>query len=432
MINLFKNKILQIPQISTLLFLARWFFISILIGSGVGSASAAFLASLTYVTIFRENHLEIVFALPFIGFLISKMYAYFSPSSEKGNNYVIEELQHQKSALPFWMAPLVFIGTVLTHLFGGSAGREGTAVQMGASISDQLSKVFSFTKRGRNYLLVSGVAAGFASVFGTPLAGIVFSIEMSVVGKTKYDAVIPAVLSAYAANYVTHLWQIPHTHYEILSHTELNFQTFSWIILASLFFGFAGMAFSKMVKFFSTLFSKFTVDLAVKSFIGGSIIVLLYLGLQSINFSQPSRYLGLGVNVIQEAFVQPVLPYDFALKLLFTTITLGAGFKGGEVTPLFFIGATLGNVLSFFIPLPFDLLAAVGFVAVFAAAANTPFACVFMGIELFGSDHIEFIAIGCLLAFFFSGHNSIYKAQLLATIKSPKYVRDIHKKMGDL
>jgi len=327
---------------------------------------------------------------------------------------------------------LVFIGTVLTHLFGGSAGREGTAVQMGASISDQLSKIFTFSKRGRNYLLVSGVAAGFASVFGTPLAGIVFSIEMSVVGKTKYDAIIPAVLSAYAANYVTHLWHIPHTHYEILSHSELNFQTFGWIILASLFFGIAGMMFSKMVKFFTTNLSKFTKDAAVRAFIGGVLIICLCLGLKLIGFSQVSRYLGLGVNVIQEAFVQPVLPYDFALKLLFTTITLGAGYKGGEVTPLFFIGATLGNVLSFFIPLPFDLLAAVGFVAVFAAAANTPFACIFMGIELFGSEHMEFIAIGCLLAFFLSGHNSIYKAQLLATIKSPKYVRDIHKKIGDL
>ncbi|MTI29840.1 voltage-gated chloride channel family protein, partial [Xanthovirga aplysinae] len=388
-----------IKQSHLIFYVIRWLIICTLIGALAGSASALFLIALNWATEWREAHLWIIALLPVGGFLIGLSYYLWDQSVEKGNNLLIEEFHSPKKVIPLKMAPIVLITTVATHFFGGSAGREGTAVQIGGSIADQFTKWFKLKTRDRKILIIVGISAGFASVFGTPLAGAIFALEVLIIGRIRYEAIFPSFLVAYLANYFCELWPVNHTHYSIPIIPEVNFSNLVWAILAGMAFGLAGRLFSKMIHFFSRHFKNKISYPPLRPVIGGIIIALVVWLMGS------TRYIGLGLPVIIEAFHQPVPIYDFLLKTLFTTFTLAAGFKGGEVTPLFFIGATLGNMLFWIIPLPMALLAGMGFVAVFAAATNTPLACILMGIELFGIEGGIFIAIACIVSYLFSGHS---------------------------
>ena len=352
--------------------------------------------------------------LPVAGFVIGLSYHYYGESVVKGNNLLLEEFHNPKKVIPFKMAPLVFLGTILTHLFGGSAGREGTAVQVGGAIADQFTKLFKLNNLDRKIILIAGISAGFASVFGTPLAGAIFALEVMVIGRIKFDAIIPSFLAAVFATYFCDVWQISHhTHYTISTITALTPTSILWALLAGIIFGLASMLFSKSTHFWGVLFKKQVKYAPLRPVIGGIVIaVIVYL-------MGTTKYIGLGVPTIVDAFNIDLNSYDFILKILFTSFTLGAGFKGGEVTPLFYIGATLGNALVWFIPLPMGLLAGMGFVAVFAGATNTPIACTIMGIELFGIESGVFIALACITSYLFSGHTGIYTAQVIG---SPKHL----------
>ncbi|MCL3778927.1 chloride channel protein [Prolixibacteraceae bacterium JC049] len=408
---------LEIEQVPVLFFIAKWFLMSLLVGLLAGSASAILLHSLEWATNWRESHLWIIWLLPIGGLIIGLMYHYLGESVVKGNNQLLEEFHKPKKVIPLRMAPLVFLGTVLTHFFGGSAGREGTAVQMGGAIADQFSKYFKLNKSDRKILLIIGISAGFASVFGTPLAGTVFALEVLVIGKMRYDALIPSLMSAVVANYTTHLWHAHHTVYNVPFVPEMNITTILWAAIAGLCFGLAGMLFSKSTHFWGSLFKKSFSYAPLRPVIGGVVIAV------AVYLLGTTKYIGLGVPTIVDAFSADLNWYDFLLKILFTSFTLGAGFKGGEVTPLFYIGATLGNCLAFFIPLPMALLAGMGFVAVFSGATNTPIACTLMGIELFGAEGGVFIAIACVTAYAFSGHTGIYSAQMIGAPKHRFYER---------
>lgn len=398
-------------HLEIVLFFGKWLLISLFIGAMVGSASAFFLEALQWATNWREAHLWVIWLLPIGGMAVGLLYHYYGKEVEGGNNQLIDELQQPKKIVSILMAPFVLFGTIVTHFFGGSAGREGTAVQMGGSIADQLSYLLKPDAENRKIIIAAGISAGFASVFGTPLAGAVFGLEMAVINKVNYKALIPCFLSAILANYVTTAWGVPHTHYAITSTTEVNFKTVGYILLASACFGLAGLTFSVLTKKLGAVYTKFISFAPLRPFVGGVIIAVLVFAVGH------TRYIGLGVPTIVDAFTQELPSYDFLAKIIFTAITLGAGYKGGEVTPLFFVGATLGNALSGVIPLPMDLLAGCGFVAVFAAAANTPIACLLMGIELFGSGASTFIGLACVVAFLFSSHTGIYKSQLIGWSK---------------
>ncbi len=376
-----------------------------MIGCIVGSICAFFLFSLNWVTHYREAHPLIIYGLPLAGLVIALSYTYWGNTSSKGNNLLIEEYLHPQRRIPLIMAPLVLFGTLLTHLFGGSAGREGTAVQIGGAISDQLNRWFDFDKTERRILISIGITAGFAAVFGTPLAGTIFGLEVLLIGKKRHFGILPCLFTAYLANFSCQLWNIPHTHYPIhgaipaLSLTNIGFS-----LIAGILFGITAWLFRWSGDFFSLQFKRIKSTL-LKPALGGIILVII------ITLFHINSYIGLGIPTIQNAFVNQSNYYDFIIKLLLTTFTLSAGFKGGEVTPLFFIGATLGSALSMIIPLPVALLAAMGFVAVFSGATNTPLACIVMGYELFGIQPISFIAIACIVAFIFSGKKGIYIAQ---------------------
>ncbi|OXA78217.1 H+/Cl-antiporter ClcA [Flavobacterium aquidurense] len=390
----------------------KWILICFLIGILSGSASAFFLVSLEWVTQFRIHHNWIVWLLPFGGLIVGFTYYYWGEFVVKGNNLLLEEYDSPKKVIPFKMAPLVLLGTLITHLFGGSAGREGTAVQMGGAIADQFTKLFNLDNSERKILIVLGISAGFASVFGTPLAGAIFAIEVLYFSKINIKSIILSFLVAYAAYFTVEFWQVKHTHYSIPDIPEINVHNIVYTAIVGVLSGFAALLFSRSTHFWGSLFSKNIKYPPLRPFVGGIVLAIAIAGFGFTKFS------GLGVPVIVESFSNQSQWYDFLLKIVFTSFTLGAGFKGGEVTPLFFVGATLGSALSAIIPMPIALLAGIGFVAVFSGATHTPIACTIMGMELFGIQPGIFIAIACTIAYFSSGSVGIYKSQI---VKGAKY-----------
>ncbi|PAM95457.1 chloride channel protein [Flavobacterium sp. IR1] len=403
----------------------KWFLICILIGIFSGSASAFFLMALEFVTQIRNNHDWIIWLLPIGGLLVGLSYYYWGESVVKGNNLLLEEYENPKEVIPLRMAPLVLFGTLITHLFGGSAGREGTAVQMGGAIADQFTTLFKLDRTERKTLIILGISAGFASVFGTPLAGAIFALEVLYFSKINFKSVVLSFLVAYAAYFTVELWEIKHTHYNIANVPDVTVINLLYTVLISLLFGLAALLFSRSTHFWSSLFSNIKYP-PLRPLIGGIALAIVLTGFGLTKFA------GLGVPVIVDSFSNASQWYDFLLKILFTGFTLGAGFKGGEVTPLFFVGATLGSALSLIVPLPIAFLAGLGFVAVFSGATHTPIACTVMGIELFGIQPGLFIAIACTVAYFSSGSVGIYKSQIVRGAKYQLYQKLKKKELEHL
>jgi H+/Cl- antiporter ClcA len=396
--------------------LVRWTAIAAVVGLLAGTASAVLLWSLDVATRVREEHIWLILLLAPAGFGVGLLYHSLGRKVERGNNLILEEIHEPKETIPARMTPLILLGTFLTHLFGGSAGREGTAIQTGASLADQLGRPLGLVGRERRILLMAGVSAGFGSVFGIPLAGAVFGMEVLTVGRVSYEAILPCFLASFAGDLVTRQWEpvlgFRHSVYAVGGVPQMSVTGVLAAMAAGIVFGLVGMAFAQATHAVSALAKRWIGYAPLRPAAGGVLVTAGVFGLHT------TRYIGLGVPEIVAAFSTRLPWYDWAGKFAFTVVTLGAGFKGGEVTPLFFVGSTLGNALGHVLPLPAALLAGMGLAAVFGSAANTPIAATLMAAELFGAEAAAYAGIACVVSYLFSGHAGIYRAQRVGEWKA--------------
>ncbi|WP_308634252.1 voltage-gated chloride channel family protein [Paenibacillus silvisoli] len=401
-----------------------WLLYGALTGLLVGSAAALFLAGLEYATYLQIEHFWLLFGLPLAGAAVSWLYAKYGANAGKGNNLIIEQIRrgHEEpdtfELVPLRMAPFILLGTWITHLFGGSAGREGTAVQMGGSLADELGRLLRVDSEGRRVLLLCGISSGFGAVFGTPWAGLVFALEAVTMGRwVTYRAVLPCLAAALVGDYTTMAWGITHLHYDIGGIPAFSWTVVLKVIAAALAFGLMSLIFAASLHVIKRWFSKLIASGWARAFVGGlAVIALVYM-------AQSRDYLGLSLPLLVQSFEEGLPATAFIWKTVFTVVTLGSGYLGGEVTPLFVIGATLGNSLHALLHLPAAFLAGLGLIAVFSGAANAPFACFVLGLELFGTSGAGYMLLACVVSYMVSGHTGIYSAQLAGVAKPRFYIQ---------
>jgi H+/Cl- antiporter ClcA len=392
--------------------LLRWVALGVGVGVLAGLSSALFLKLLEWSTRNFAEHGWLLWLLPLGGLAMGCLYHYTGGRSIEGNVLIIDEIHEPRTGVPRRMAPLVLVSTVATNLFGGSAGREGTAIQMSASLTDGGARLLRVSREERRTLLVAGMSAGFGAVFGVPLAGAVFGMEVQSVGRIRYEALVPSLTGALVGDLVVRGLGVHHTPTPQLGPVDLDAVLLAKVALAGVVFGLVGAVFIEAVHLVKRLGTRLTGWPPARPVIGGAVVIALTLLVGN------HHYNGLSVPLAVDALAgnDPGLQV-FALKLVFTAVTLGFGFYGGEVTPLLVIGSTLGAALAAVLGLPVALLAAIGYVAVFAGAANVPLACTIMAVELFGRQALEPAAVGCVMAYVFSSHRSIYASQRLAVAK---------------
>jgi len=384
-------------------YLALWLLLSLVIGGASGLLGAAFHIGVEKVTELRLAHPWILWLLPLLGLAIVGIYK-VTKTEGKGTNDVVEELLHGKG-LPILLLPAIFVSTVLTHLGGGSAGREGAALQMGGTLGFHAGRLFRLKEEDLKTATMIGMAAFFSALFGTPVGAAVFALGVASVGEIRHTALLPALIGALAAYGVSLACGVEPTRFAVAA------PVFSWALLArvavlGVLCAFLSILFVETIHKSEHLLARHLPNPWLRAALGGLLLagVSVLLGTQDYN--------GAGMGVITAAVEGgKAVPYAFLLKLLFTALTLGVGFKGGEVVPSFFVGATFGCVVGPLLGIPAGFAAAVGMIAVFCGAVNCPLASIFLALELFGAEGLPCYALACALAYAFSGASSLYPSQ---------------------
>lgn len=391
---------------------------TIIVSIIMGIISAIFLRSLEIVTVLRESFPYLIFLIPVIGVLTAYTYSKYGKESNRGNNLIIESVQKEVK-VPFRMAILTFIFTVLTHLAGGSAGREGTAVQIGGTLTNKIASIFKMEHKEKRILIMSGISAAFGSVFGTPLAGTFFGMEVCFIGKLSYEAMIYCFIGSYTANFVTEALGISHTSHLIKAIPSISLYTLLVVIISSIIFGVFGRIFAKGVHLVKGFYSKNIKNNISRAIISSTVVLLVIIIFRLYKFE------GLSTWLIDNGFSGDVSLLDPIQKLILTILTLGAGFQGGEVTPLFDIGASLGGAIGNLTNVEPSLLAAIGMICAFGSATNTPITTIMLGINLFGPEAVHYYIIGAFISYYIIGHNGIYGAQVINTPKLKRFEKHI-------
>lgn len=390
----------------------KWVFWGSLIGVVSGSTSALLLNTNDFLTAVREANPWLVYLLPVGGVVIGYLYMYHGKDAFKGNDLILEHIQHGQGKIPLLMGPIVFVSTFITHLFGGSTGREGAAIQMGASISEGVSRLFKINPIDRRILMISGISGGFGSAFGTPLTGTIFGMEVIALGKMKFEAIVPCLTASFVGHFVSAAWGVKHEHHVIRAIPEISTVPLMKVILLSVIFGLTSALYTQLRHEVASIAKRRLKNLMLRAATGGVIIILLTLLIGSRD------YLGRGLPMVEQAFTDEVPPYAFLAKIVFTAVTMGMGFRGGEVIPLFFIGSTLGNTLAPLVNLPVSFAAALGLIAVFSGAVNAPIACFILSIEFFDGEAALYFFLACMISYLCSGPHTLYGAQKVFGPKS--------------
>jgi H+/Cl- antiporter ClcA len=392
--------------IERFLFLLRWLALACLVGVIAGIGSAAFIGGLNWATTTRSNNLWLIWLLPVAGFVIGAGYHFLGKGLERGSNLVIDQIHESSNWITPRMSGLVYVGSVITHLFGGSAGREGGAIQIAVGLTDPISKRLRFSSQDRSMMLVTAIAGAFGAAFGVPFAGTIFALEVQRVGRVKYEALIPAFTAALVGDAVVRELDVQHTEYPVLSSFDWDLEIAWKLAVLGLAAGIVAYLFVRGTHLIQKIASRTIAWYPLRPAIGGVIVaaMVLLFGWRD--------YQGLSTPLALDAFAGDDAR-SWIPKLLLTAITIGFGFVGGEVIPLFVMGALLGSNLSDLLGADPTLFAMMGAVAVLGAAANVPLACVVLGIELFGGSNELMFAVVCIVAYAISGHQSVYSAQIV-------------------
>ncbi|MGN0395261.1 MAG: chloride channel protein [Coprococcus sp.] len=395
----------------------KWILFALIMGTTCGAVGSAFHLCVEYVTGFREENNWIISFLPLAGLLIVFIYRICGIKHDKGTNLVIGSVRSSDDIVPSRMAPLIFITTVITHLFGGSSGREGAALQIGGSLGVSIGKIFKLDESDKHILTLCGMSAVFAALFGTPISAALFSMEVISIGILYYCAFVPCVLSSTIAFVITQKLNITHTYFTIDIIPKFGIATVIRVIALAILCAILSSLFCLAMHIVSKLFRRFFKNQYIRVFVGGLILVALTFLLRTTDYN------GAGMDIIGKAISGDARPEAFLLKILFTCITIGCGFRGGEIVPSFFIGATFGCITGGIMGLDPGFAAAMGLICFFCGAVNCPLTSLFLSLELFGSEGILLFTIGCSVSYMLSGYYSLYNEQKIIYSKlRPHYV----------
>ena len=381
----------------------KWLVLAVLTGLIVGGASGIFAKCIGAATAYRDAHIRIFLLLPFAGLLIVFLYQKLG-SQDGGTNQVLATIK-SKDKIPFISAPLIFLSTLLTHLTGGSAGREGASIQFGGSLGSWLGKLAKLDEFDQHVMIMCGMSAAFAAVFGTPMAAAVFAMEVASVGVMYYAALVPCVISSLVAHAVAEFFGVSQEMFLIGQIPAFNITSAVKISVLAILCAGVSIIFCVMLHQSEHLYKKFFKNPYVRIFAGGCFVLILTLLVGNQNYN------GTGINIIEQCIDGTVRPEAFFMKMLFTALTLGAGFKGGEIVPSFFTGAAFGCLfgnLSGFSP---TLCTAVGMAAVFCGVTNCPITALLISFELFGYDGMPYFLLAVAFSYMLSGYYGLYSSQ---------------------
>lgn len=404
------------PGERSLLTLLRWLLVSGLTGVACGLVGAAFYYVVSFVTAARQAHGWLLFCLPLAGLFIVWSYRVLGMENDSGTNQIIASVRSGEKP-PLRLALLIFVSTALTHLTGGSAGREGAALQIGGSVAASIGRLLRLGERNMNLIVMCGMSAVFTALFGTPLSATVFSLEVVSVGIVHYSALFPCLLASLVTTGVTRLLGVHPEGYVLMGGPALDWQFMLRTGLLAIACALLSMAFCVLMHKTNHLYKKYLPNQYLRVLAGAAILIVLTLLVGSRDYN------GAGGDIIEAALAGHAVPYAFLLKMLFTAVTLGAGFRGGEIVPTFFVGATFGCAAAPLLGLDPAFGGAIGMIALFCGVTNCPLASIFLSIELFGSSHVLFFALACALSYLLSGKFSLYSAQKLVYSKlEPRFI----------
>lgn len=412
---------LQNAKLYTLTLL-KWIGLATLCGLVVGPIGTLFVHVLEAATHLRGTYPWLIYFLPFAGLIVVYLYRHVHLSAGGSTNAVFIAVRDNET-MPSATAPLIFFSTALTHLFGGSAGREGAALQLGGSITGKIGRMLHLSDKDCRMMTLCGMSAAFAAVFGTPLTAAVFSMEVVSVGVMYYAALVPCFLSAMIGVWIAeHLGAHPHV-YPLTEFVELSPLSMGRVILLAVILAVLSIFVCKAFRDGSKLLSKWITNPYIRVLAGGGAIIALTLLLGTYDYN------GAGNHIIEQAIAGEAVPYAFLLKILFTAITLGVGYKGGEIVPVFFIGATFGCTFAPLLGLPAGFGAALGMVGLFCGVTNSPLASLLLAIELFGTQSVPMFAMVCVVSYMLSGFSGLYSQQKI--VYSKLGLEFVDRKVGD-
>jgi len=395
----------------------KWALLGLLVGALGGLLGAGFHHALHFVSHLRTEHNWLIFLLPLGGLLSVGIYRLFGLRNNRGTNEIIDAILDGKPVSPM-VAPVIFLASSITHLFGGSAGREGAALQLGGSVASGIGKLLKLREKDRTVLIMSGMSAVFAGLFGTPLTATIFCMEFESVGTLFTPALLPCYLAAFVASRVSFALGVHAETYILNTAVSLGVGTVARFAVLAVLISLLGIAMCKVFHGAEHLAAHHLPNPFVRIAVGGAVIAAMTLVVGDHRFN------GAGMDMALGAVAGSTDWYNFLVKMLFTAVTLAAGFKGGEIVPTFCIGATFGCLVGGLLGLEPGVAAAVGLVGLFCCATNSPLASIVLSVEMFGGANLYLFALICVICFVLSGHSGLYASQIIQFAKADEIVKE--------